>query len=111
MLLLLAKAAKIIRNYILNHDSFKFTGTFPRECQEKSILSSLKYLVAMITKGPNLKEPEKRDSNSGLSLNDSLRVPGAPKNSNQAHPSDTLRALLGTCFKVLQTGLKKALDA
>ena len=32
--LILAKAAKIIRNYIFNHIGFKFTGSFPERCQE-----------------------------------------------------------------------------
>ena len=68
----LAKAAKIIRNDILNHDSFKFTGSFPTGCQEKSIPSNLKYLVAMITKGPNLKDQEKCDSQACLTIGQAI---------------------------------------
>ena len=68
----LSKAAKIIRNDILNHDSFKFTGSFPTGCQEKSIPPSLKYLVAMITKGPNLKNKEKCDSQACLTIGQAI---------------------------------------
>ena len=68
----LANAAKTIQNAILNHDGFKFTGSFPTGCQEKSIPSSLKYLIAMITKGPNLKDQEKCDSQACLTISQAI---------------------------------------
>ena len=57
----MAEAAKIIRNDILSHFSFKFTSSFPAGCQERSISSSSKYLIVMITKGLNFKDREKCD--------------------------------------------------
>ena len=36
--LILAKAAKIMRYDMFNNPGFKFTGSFPAKCQEKSIL-------------------------------------------------------------------------
>ena len=66
----LAKVAKIIRKDILNHENFKFTGTFPPACQEQSIPSSLKYLLTMIMNGSKLKNPEaeKTDSKACLTI-------------------------------------------
>ena len=38
---ILAKAAAIVRKDIFSHQGFKFTGSFPAECQEESLPSSL----------------------------------------------------------------------
>ena len=86
----LAKAAKIIRNDILNHDSFKFTGSFPTGCQEKSIPSSLKYLVAMITKGPNLKNKETCDSQACLTIGQAIMYNTTKNQLQQPWRLDTL---------------------
>ena len=46
-----AKAASIIRKDIINHDAFKFEGSFPENCQETSLPSSLKTLISLIFNG------------------------------------------------------------
>lgn len=70
--LTLAKAATIIRNDILDHENFKFTGSFPSLCQERSIPSSLKYILSMIIRGPNLKDQEKKDSQACLTIGQTI---------------------------------------
>ena len=55
---LLAKAAAIVRKDIFNHQCFKFTGSFPAECQEDSLPSCL---VSMFLNGPSLKDQGKRE--------------------------------------------------
>jgi len=52
--LILAKAAKIIRKDIFAHRQFKFTGTFPADCQSESVPSSLLSLVLLILNGPDI---------------------------------------------------------
>ena len=64
----LAKAATIVRNYIFNHQAFKFAGCFPPECQEDSLPSSLKSLISLIFSGPNLKDQDKRGSQTCLTI-------------------------------------------
>lgn len=47
----LAKAAKIVRNEILNQPQ-SFNGTFSPDCEDSSIPPSLRALICMILKGP-----------------------------------------------------------
>ena len=56
--LILSKAAMIVRNDILGHKGFKFTGSFQQNCQEDSLPSSLRLLVSLIFNGHNLKDEE-----------------------------------------------------
>ena len=65
---LLAKAAAIVRKDIFNHQCFIFTGSFPSECQEDSLPSSLKSLVSMILNGLSLKDQGKRESQACLTI-------------------------------------------
>ena len=58
----LAKAAKIIRKDIVNHEGFQFSGRFPKKCQEQSLPSSLKFHTAMVLNGLNLKDQEQHES-------------------------------------------------
>ena len=55
---ILAKAAVIVQDDILNHHCVSFTGAFLPNCQEHSLPSSLKSLVSLILNGPNLKDHE-----------------------------------------------------
>ena len=64
----LAKAAKIIRNDIFDSQCFKFVGSFPPKCQEDSLPSSLKTLVSLILNGFNLKDQEKLESQACLTI-------------------------------------------
>ena len=56
---ILAKAARIIRTDIFSHNSSKFDGSFPPNCQEDSLPSSLKLLISLIFNGPTLKEQQR----------------------------------------------------
>eukprot|EP00745_Piridium_sociabile_P034544 TRINITY_DN59427_c0_g1_i1.p2 TRINITY_DN59427_c0_g1~~TRINITY_DN59427_c0_g1_i1.p2 ORF type:complete len:251 (+),score=43.78 TRINITY_DN59427_c0_g1_i1:43-753(+) len=49
---ILAKAAKIIREDIFDFDGFQFDGSFPPRCQETSVPTTLKMLVSMLLYGP-----------------------------------------------------------
>ncbi len=51
----LARAAKIVRKDMLKLQS-TFTGNFTKDCQMKSVPSSLLTLVSMIHKGPSIKD-------------------------------------------------------
>jgi hypothetical protein len=64
----LAKAANIIRNDMFNHSGFKFNGSFSPNCQEDSLPTSLKSLVAMILKGPDLKDQDRHTSQPCLTI-------------------------------------------
>ena len=66
--IILAKAAKIIRNDVFNHQCLQFTGNFPPSCQENSLPLSLKSLVSLILNGPNLKDQDKCESQACLTV-------------------------------------------
>ena len=65
---ILAIAAIIVRKDIFYHQGFKFSGSFPAECQEQSLPSSLKSLVSMILNGPNIKDQDKHESKASLTI-------------------------------------------
>lgn len=52
----LAKAAKIVRRDILRRQN-AFRGTFPPNCQNDAVPSTLQTLVNMIIKGPTVNQP------------------------------------------------------
>ena len=85
----LAKAATIVRNDIFNHEGFRFSGSFPTECQEKSLPSSLKYLVSMIMNGPNLKDQDKRDSQACLTIGQGIIYNTKKKDISICHEYQT----------------------
>ena len=51
--LILAKAAKIIRDDIANFNGFNFDGYFPPNCQQNSLPTNLKYFISFLLNGPN----------------------------------------------------------
>jgi hypothetical protein len=53
--IILSKAASILRKDILSHPIGCYTGTFEKQCQERSIPSSLDFFVSMVISGKNLK--------------------------------------------------------
>ena len=65
---ILAEAASIIRKDIFNHDAFKFEGSFPENCQETSLPSSLKSLISLIFNGVSLKKQDKHESQACLTV-------------------------------------------
>ena len=64
----LAKAATIVRNDIFNHQAFKFAGCFPPECQKDSLSSSVKSFIPLIFSAPYLKDQDKRESQTCLTI-------------------------------------------
>lgn len=65
---ILAKAATIIRNDIFSQEWFKFSGSFPPNCQEDCLPTTLKSLVSLILSGPNLKDQDKKESQACLTI-------------------------------------------
>lgn len=61
---ILAKAAKIIREDIFKSEGFHFDATFPPNCQEDSIPTTVK----MLLKGPTLKNQESQESQATLTI-------------------------------------------
>ena len=56
---ILRQAANIVRKDILDHNGFRFSGKYSKQCQEKSVPMSAKSLVALICKGRNIKHQSK----------------------------------------------------
>ena len=80
----LAKAATIIRDDILNHQWFKFTGSFPPGCQEDSLPFSLKSLDSHILNSPNLMDQDKHESQPCLTISQLLYYNIKKKSSDSA---------------------------
>ena len=66
--IILAKAATIIQNDMINHQCLQFTESFPLSCQENSLPLSLKSLVSLILNDPNLKDQDKCESQACLTV-------------------------------------------
>ena len=65
---ILAKAAKIIRKDIFDHEGFRFTGSFTPNCQEDSVPASLKSPVSMILNGTGLDDQDRHVSQPCLTI-------------------------------------------
>ena len=66
--LVLSKAAKIVRDDILNSNGFQFNGSFLPNCQENSVPTNLKYLVSMLLNGSSIKDQDSVESQSSLTI-------------------------------------------
>ena len=64
----IAKTAKHVRQEIFDKECFRFTGSFPPDCQRESVPTALKSLVSMLLNGPNLKNQDKTDSQVCLTI-------------------------------------------
>ena len=64
--LILAKAARIVREDIFRSCGFNFTGSFPPDCQKNSVPANLKSMVTMLMKGADLKDQDSTDSQACL---------------------------------------------
>ena len=84
----LAKVASIVRKDILEHKGFSFAGSFPLECQEKSIPTSLKSLVSMIINGLNLKDQNHCESQACLTVCQTIifNIKKRPSESSSSKP-------------------------
>lgn len=60
--LILAKAARIVRDDISRSCGFNFSGCFPPDCQKNSVPSNLKSMVTMLMRGADLKDQDSVDS-------------------------------------------------
>ena len=69
---ILAKAAKIVRNEISQRTGFHFDASFPASCQEQSVPSTLKMLVAMLLNGPDVKQQDSNDSQACLTISQTI---------------------------------------
>ena len=85
--MILTKAAKIVREDILSHDVFKFSGSFPAACQEKSLPSSLMYLISMMINGPTLKDQSKHDTQACLTVGQTIVYNTKKRKSTSASTS------------------------
>ena len=70
--LILCKAAKIIREDIINSNGFQFDGSFPPNCQQNSVPINLKYLVSMLLNGSSIKDQESIESQSSLTISQAI---------------------------------------
>jgi hypothetical protein len=98
---IMAKAASIIRQHMFCHEEqFKFSGSFTSKCQEDSVPASLKSLIAMIINGTNLKDQEKHDSQSCLTISQTILFNSKKKenNSKSTVQSATCGSLLSHCI-------------
>ncbi|KAG0714181.1 hypothetical protein GWK47_014618 [Chionoecetes opilio] len=64
--LILAKAARIVREDIFRSCGFNFSGSFPPDCQKNSVPANLKSMVTMLMKGADLKDQDCTDSQACL---------------------------------------------
>ncbi|KAG5871123.1 hypothetical protein JTB14_036750 [Gonioctena quinquepunctata] len=98
---ILVKAATIVRKYIMNHQVFEINGCFPAQCRKDSLPASLKLLVSMMLNGSSLQDQEKRDSQAWLTIGQCI-VYNSKKNmshtalkarhSNVSHPFRSMSA-------------------
>ena len=64
----MASVVKTVRKEISNGEFFKFSGTFPTDCQESSVPTSLKTLVSMLLCGSNINDQSIAHSQACLSI-------------------------------------------
>lgn len=64
----MAKLVKVIRQEMFDWASFKFTGSFPKDCQSQSVPPSLKYLVSMLLNGSNVTDQDATESQACLTV-------------------------------------------
>ena len=64
--LILAKVARIVHEDIFSSNGFSFDASFPSDCQQKSVPTSLKSLIAMLMRGADLNDQESTDSQACL---------------------------------------------
>jgi len=69
---ILAKAATRIRTDIFSNNSSKFDESFPPNCQEDSLPSSLKLLISIIFNGPHFKDQQWCESQACLTFGQAI---------------------------------------
>ena len=69
---ILAKASKIVWDDIVDSNGFNFNASFPSECQQDSVPTNLKSLVAIILKGADLNDQDSADSQTCLTISQTI---------------------------------------
>ena len=83
--LILMKAARIVRKDIFKSKGFNFNGSFPSDCQQESLPTTLKSLVTMLLRGADLMDQDSLDSQACLSVSQTILFNcKKPKNRDSA---------------------------
>ena len=61
-MLILMKAARMIRNDNFSSSGFNFNALFPQGCQKESLPMTLKLLVTMLLRGSDILDQDSEDS-------------------------------------------------
>lgn len=69
---ILAKAANIIRPDIFRSNEFHFNATFPPNCQENSVPTTLKMLVSMLLYGPGVNSQNSLETQETLTISQTI---------------------------------------
>ena len=70
--LILMKAARIVRTDILQSNGFHFNGSFPSNCQQESLPTTLKSLITMLLEGADMMEQDSAESQACLTVSQML---------------------------------------
>ena len=70
--LILMKAARIVCEEIFKSKGFNFNGSFPSDCQQESLPTTLKSLVTMLLRGADLMDQDSADSQACLSVSQTI---------------------------------------
>ena len=84
--LILAKAARIAHEDIFSSNGFD--ATFPSDCLQKSVPTSLKSLVAMLMRGADLKDQESTDSHACLTASQVILFNCKKNDAGKKQPSN-----------------------
>ena len=79
----ISKVANIIRQDILQHETYKFTGSFTSGCQESSVPASLKALVSMILHGSQLDDQQGNEPQACMTITQAIMF-----NTKHTKPED-----------------------
>ena len=80
--LILAKAARIVRCKMFNEPGFHFDGSFPSNCQNASIPSSLKVIISMLLNGSNIAQGSTTESQATLNISQLIVFNSKKKSSS-----------------------------
>ena len=67
-MLILMKAARIVRTDIFSSSGFNFNASFPQGCQKESLPTTLKWLVTMLLRGADILDQDSADSQVCLTV-------------------------------------------
>ena len=70
--LILMKAARIVCEDIFKSKGFNFNGSFPSDCRQESLPTTLKSLVTMLLRGADLVDQDSADSQACLSVSQTI---------------------------------------